>query len=76
VVCIDEELANDSNSNADCAPEISCSEESADENNILDLGPGPSVDGFCRKDHQPCIPFFTGNPAVQIAFQNGTDLTK
>jgi hypothetical protein len=36
--------------------------------------PGPSVDGFCKKDSQPSIPLFTGNPAVQCADQNGTDM--
>jgi hypothetical protein len=46
---IDEELANDSDSNAHCVPEISSSEESDDENDISDSGPGPSVDGFCKK---------------------------
>jgi hypothetical protein len=34
------------------------------------LGPGPSVDGFCKKNRQPSIPLFTGNPAVQFAVQN------
>jgi hypothetical protein len=34
-------------------------------------GLGPSVDRFCKKDHQPSIPVFTGNPAVQFAVQNG-----
>jgi hypothetical protein len=37
-------------------------------------GPAPSVDGFCKKDRQPSIPLFTGNPAVQFAVQNGTDM--
>jgi hypothetical protein len=37
-------------------------------------GPGPSVDGFCKKDNQPSIPLFTGNPAVQFAVRNGTDI--
>ena len=37
-------------------------------------GPGPSVDGFCKKDRQPSIPLFKGNPAVQFAVQNGTDM--
>jgi hypothetical protein len=36
-------------------------------------GPGPSVDGICKNDHQR-IPLFTGNPAVQFAVQNGTDM--
>ena len=71
---IDEELVNDSDSDADCVPEISSSEESDDENDISDSGPGPSVDGFCEKDRQPSIPLFTGNPAVQFAVQNGTDM--
>jgi hypothetical protein len=70
---IDEELANDSDSDADCVPEISSTEESDDEN-ISDLGPVPSVDGFCKKDRQPSIPLFTGNPAVHFAVQNGTDM--
>jgi hypothetical protein len=48
VASIDEELANDSD----------------DENDISDSGPGPSVDRFCKKDRQPSIPLFTGNPAV------------
>ena len=55
---IDEEFANDSD----------------DENYISDSGLGPSVDGFCKKDHQPSIPLFTGNPAVQFAVQNETDM--
>ena len=71
---IDEELANDSDSDEDCVPEISSTEESDDENDISDSGPGPRVDGFCKKDHQPSIPLFTGNPAVQFAVQNGTDM--
>jgi hypothetical protein len=50
VASIDEELANDSNSDVDCVPEISNSEDSDDENDISDSGPGPSVDGFCKKD--------------------------
>jgi hypothetical protein len=74
VASIDEELANDRNSDADCMPEISSSEESADENDISDLGLGPSRDGFCRKDREPSIPVFTGNPGVQFAIQNGTDV--
>jgi hypothetical protein len=49
VASIDEELVNDSDSDADCVPEIWSSEESDDENGISDLGLGPSVDGFCRK---------------------------
>jgi hypothetical protein len=65
---------NDSDSDADCVPEISSSEESDDENDISDSGLGPSVDGFCKKDHQPSIPLFTGNPAVQFAVQNGPDM--
>jgi hypothetical protein len=50
VASIDEELANDSDSDTDWVPEISSSEESDDENDISDSGPGPSVDGFCKKD--------------------------
>jgi hypothetical protein len=61
-------------SDADCVPEISNSEESDDEKDISDLGPGPGVDGFCKKYCQPSIPLFTGNPAVQFAVQNGTDM--
>jgi hypothetical protein len=71
---IDKELVNDSDSDEDCAPQISSSEESNDENDISDSGPSPSVDGFCKKDRQPNIPLFTGNPAVQFAVQNGTDM--
>jgi hypothetical protein len=74
VASIDEELANDSDSDKDCVPEILSSEGSDDENNISDSGLGPSVDGFCKKDRQPSIPLFTGNPAVQFAVQNGTDM--
>jgi hypothetical protein len=74
VASIDEELVNDSDSDADCVPEISSSEDSDDENHISDSGPGPSVDRFCKKDRQPSIPLFTGNPAVQFAVQNGTDM--
>jgi hypothetical protein len=74
VASIDEELANDSDSDADCVPEISSSEGSADKNNISDSGPGPSEDGFCTQDHQPSILFFTVNLAVQFAVQNGTDV--
>jgi hypothetical protein len=74
VASIDEELANDSDSDADCVPEISSSEESNDENDSSDLGPGPRVDRFCEKDRQPSIPLFTGNPAVQFAVQNRTDM--
>jgi hypothetical protein len=70
----DEELVNDSESDTDCVPEILSCEDSADKNNISDLGPGPGVDGFCTKDRQASIPFFTGNPAVQFAVQNGTDV--
>jgi hypothetical protein len=33
-------------SDADCVPEISSSEESDDENDISDSGPGLSVGGF------------------------------
>jgi hypothetical protein len=73
VASIDEEIVNDSDSDADCVPEISSSEYSDDEN-IWDSGPGPSVDGFCKKDRQPSIPLFTGNPTVQFAAQNGTDM--
>jgi hypothetical protein len=40
VASIDEELANDSDSDADCVPEISSSGES-DENDISDSGSGP-----------------------------------
>jgi hypothetical protein len=39
-------------------------------------GPGPIVDGFCTKDRQPSILVFTGNPGVQFAVQNGTDVTE
>jgi hypothetical protein len=74
VACIDEELANDSDSDEDCVPEISNIEESDDENDISDSSPGPTVDGFCKNDCQPSIPLFTGNPAVQFAVQNGTDM--
>jgi hypothetical protein len=49
VASIDQELANDSDSDTDCVPEISSSEESDDENDISDSGPGPSVDKFCKK---------------------------
>jgi hypothetical protein len=72
VATIDEELVNDSDSDADCVPEISSSEESDDEKDISDSGLGPSVDRFCDKDCQPSIPLFTGNPAVKFAVQNGT----
>jgi hypothetical protein len=41
VASMHEELANDSDSDADCVPEISSSEESDDVNNILDSGLGP-----------------------------------
>jgi hypothetical protein len=75
VASIHEELANDSDSDADFVPEISSSEESDDENDISGSGPGPSADGFCKKkNRQPSIPLFTGNPAVQFAVQNGTDM--
>jgi hypothetical protein len=37
VASVDEGLANDSDSDADCLPELSSCEESADKNNILDL---------------------------------------
>jgi hypothetical protein len=73
VAPIEKELANDSDSDADFVPEILCCEENADENNISESGPGPSVDRICTKDCQPSIPFLTGNPAVQFAVQNGTD---
>jgi hypothetical protein len=46
VASIDEELANNSDSDTDCVPEISSSEES-DGNDISDSG--PSVNGFCKK---------------------------
>jgi hypothetical protein len=55
VVSVDEELVNDSDSDADCVPEISSSEESDDEKDISDSGLGRSVDGFCKKDRQPSI---------------------
>jgi hypothetical protein len=74
VASIDEELANDRDTDADCVPEISSSEESDDENNILDSGLGPSAHGFCKRNHQPNILLFTGNPAVQFVVQNGTDM--
>jgi hypothetical protein len=61
VASIDEELANDGDSDADCVLEISSIEESGDENDISDSGLGPIVDGFCKKDRQPSIPLFTGN---------------
>jgi hypothetical protein len=67
VASVDEELANDSDSDADCVPEILSGEERDDENDISDSGLGPSVDGFCEKDRQPSIPLFIGNPAVQFA---------
>jgi hypothetical protein len=76
VASIDEELVNDSDSDEDCVLQISSIEESDDENNISDLGPGPRVDGFCEQDRQPSIPLFTGNPAVQFAVQNGTNMMK
>jgi hypothetical protein len=41
VASIDEELANDSDSDAHCMLEISSSEESADKNDISDSGSGP-----------------------------------
>jgi hypothetical protein len=44
VASFDEELAKDSDSDADCVPDISSSEESDDENDISDSGPSPSVD--------------------------------
>jgi hypothetical protein len=47
---------NDSDSDEDCVLQILSSEESDDENDISDSGPGPSVDGFCEKDRQPSIP--------------------
>ena len=50
------------------------SEESDVENDISDSGPGPRVDRFCKKDREPSISLFTGNPAVQFAVQNGTDM--
>jgi hypothetical protein len=74
VASIDEELANDSDSDEDCVPEISSSEDSDDEKDISDSGLGPSVDGICKRDRQPSIPLFTGNPAVHFAVQNGTDM--
>jgi hypothetical protein len=37
-------------------------------------GPGPSIDEFCRKDCQPSISIFTGNPGIQFAVQNSTDV--
>jgi hypothetical protein len=40
VASIDEELANESDSDADCVPEISSSEESEDENDVSRLGSG------------------------------------
>jgi hypothetical protein len=50
VASIDEELVNDSDSDANCVPEISSSEESYDQNDIADSGPCPSVDGVCKRD--------------------------
>jgi hypothetical protein len=74
VASIDEELVNDSDSDKDCVLQISSSEDSDDENDISDSGLGSSVDGFCEKNRQPSIPLFTGNPALQFAVQNGTDM--
>jgi hypothetical protein len=54
VASIDEELVNDSDSDEECVPEISSSENSDDENNISHPGGGgldPSVDWFCKKDY-------------------------
>jgi hypothetical protein len=68
VASIDEKLVNDSDSDEDCVQQISSRLD------ISDSDPGPSVDEFCKKDHQPSIPLFTGNPAVQFAVQNGTDM--
>jgi hypothetical protein len=76
VASIDKKLANDSDSDTDCVLEISNSEDSADNNDISDSGPGPSINGFCTKDDQPSIPVFRGNPGVQFAVQNGTDVMK
>jgi hypothetical protein len=73
VASIDEELANDSDPDADCAPEI-FSEDSADENDIPDSGLSPSIDGFFTEDHQLSTLFFKGDPAVQFPVQNGTDM--
>jgi hypothetical protein len=50
VASVDEELVNDSDSDEDCVPQISSIEESDDENDISDSDPGPTVDGFCKKD--------------------------
>jgi hypothetical protein len=69
-------MRNHSDSDEDCVLEILSSKESDDENKISDSGVGPSVDGFCQKDRQPIIPLFTGNPAVQFAIQNRTDMTE
>jgi hypothetical protein len=57
VASIDEELANESDSDADCVPEISISEERADENDVSDWGPGPCIDGFVQKIVNQVFPF-------------------
>ena len=46
-----------SDSDADCVPEISSSEERADENDVSDSGPGPCIDGVVQKIVNQVFPF-------------------
>jgi len=78
------EIVNDSDSDTDNIAEFSSSEESesesANESNISI--PGPSrrqidftpTTGFSKKDRQPRIPPFIGNPGVQFAVENEADV--
>jgi len=82
------EIVNDSDSDTDNIPEFSSSEESESESaNERDNGsnisiPGPNrrqidvtpTTGFSKNDRQPRIPPFIGNPGVQFAVENETDM--
>jgi hypothetical protein len=70
----EEELANDSDSDAEYVPELSSSDESASDSDSSDSG--LSVQGFSKKDRCPNTPLFTGIPSVQFMVQNTADLTE
>ena len=82
------EIVNDSDSDTDNIPKFSSSEESesesanqSDNENNISI-PGPSrrqidvspTTGFSKNDRQPRIPPFIGNPGVQFAVENETDV--
>jgi hypothetical protein len=74
VVSIDEDLANDSDSDEVVSRKYRVVRRVMMRTTFQTRGLCPSVYGFCKKDRKPSIPLFTGNPAVQFAVQNGTDM--